>query len=38
VRDGLADHGEGCYGGRGGKSMEAVDMKAVEVSEPAGRK
>jgi hypothetical protein len=26
ARDGLADHEQGCYGGRVGKSMKAVEM------------
>ena len=26
VRDGLADHAQGCYGGKGGKSMKAGEL------------
>src|SRR6202790_2156403 len=30
VRDGLADHTQGCYGGSGGKSMKPVDVPVFQ--------
>jgi len=33
VRDGLADHAQACYGGSVGKSMKAVELVELAVSQ-----